>query len=77
MLAPKPFALASHFTRVCFVVSKCLFSIIWCIFCLILLNAELCSSFQSSFLFFPSGFFFSRGRSGSECSARFGKNLVR
>ena len=77
MQAPSPFALASNFTRVCFDVSKCLFSIIWCIFVLMLLNAELCSSLQCSFLFLDSGFFFNSGRSGSERLARFGINLVR
>ena len=44
---------------------------------LILLNAELCFSFQSNLLFFDSGFFFSNGRSGSESFARFDMNFVR
>ena len=56
MQAPNPFALASHLTRLCLVISKCLVSIIWCIFDLMLLNAELCSAFQSNLLFLASGF---------------------
>ena len=77
MQAPSPFALASHFTLVCFAVSKCLFSISWCIFNLMLLNDELCSSLQSNLLFLDSGFFFNSGRSGSESLASFGIILVR
>ena len=77
MQAPNPFALASPLTRVCLVVSKRLFSIIWCIFDLMLLNAELCSAFQSKLLFLASGFFFNSGRSGSESFARFVINFVR
>ena len=42
-----------------------------------LINAELCSSFQFSLLFFDSRFFFSNGRNGSESSASFGINFVR
>ena len=42
-----------------------------------LLNAELCSSFQSKLLFLDSGFFFNSVRSGSDSLARFGINLVR
>ena len=40
-------------------------------------NAESCSSFQSNLLVLDSGFFFNRGRGGSENFARFGINLVR
>ena len=49
----------------------------WCIFDLMLLNAELCSAFQSKLLFLASGFFFNSGRSGSESFARFVINFVR
>ena len=74
---PRPFALASHFTRVGLVVSKCLFSIIWCVLFLISLNAVVCSSFQSNLLLLVMVFFLSSGRSGSDSSARFGMNFVR
>ena len=47
--SPNYFALSSHLNRVYFVVSKCLFLTMWCNLFLVLLNAELCSSFQSSF----------------------------
>ena len=46
MPAPRPLMLASHLIRVSFVVSKCLFSIICFIFCLIFLNAFECVWFQ-------------------------------
>ena len=53
---PSPFLLASHLTRVGFVVSKCLFSIICVIAFLILINARSCwlvpFSFEPFMLFF-------------------------
>ena len=46
--SPSPFLLASLFTLVSFVMSKCLFSVMFIICFLIFSNAFVCSSFQSS-----------------------------
>ena len=55
---------------------RCLFSTIVFIACLILLNAFLCFSSHSNFLFLLIPLFDSSGRSGAEIVTKFGIDLA-
>ena len=75
--APNPSLLALQSTLVSRFVSKWLFSVICLIAFFIWLNDFVCSSFQSSLLFFILSLCESNGRSGADICDRLGMNFFR